>query len=136
MSEIKKIQKELYFVSVGRTKKSVILSSLPVTAAEQARVVKLKANKGSNKGDTTMMFGSKGATGYTALPNFGVKYFASLNTKDYKAADYPKVGDPSVWDVFVKETEDGVQEPFKAVHDPKTGKDLTNCFWAYVPTEQ
>ena len=161
MSEIIKIQKALHFKSVGRKKKTVTFCTNNVSKADVERVSKIRANKGSNKGDSTMMFGSKRATGYTALPNFGINYYVALNTTAYKAAELPKVGDVYQIDVFNEFTEDTMKElyledetlqsldkdklhqvlvrdylhlsvPSKPVIT-KDGTVINNCFWAYLP---
>ena len=134
MSEIIKIQKVLHFKSVGRKKKTVTFCSNNVSKADVERVSKIRANKGSNKGDSTMMFGSKRATGYTALPNFGVNYYVALNTTAYKPADLPKVGEKFAIDVVVEVKEDGTEVPAKPVISDRTKKPLTNCFWGYLPS--
>tara|TARA_R100001244_G_C5128626_1_gene125247 strand:+ start:149 stop:640 length:492 start_codon:yes stop_codon:yes gene_type:complete len=160
MPEIIKIQKVLHFKDVGRKKKTVTFCSNNVSKADVERVSKIRANKGSNKGDSTMMFGSKPATGYTALPNFGVNYYVALDTTGHKVADLPKVGDKHTLEVFNEFTEDTMKEiyledeslqlldkdklhqvlvrdylhlsvPFKPVVNEK-GTTLTNCFWGYL----
>ena len=161
MSEIIKIQKVLHFKSVGRKKKTVTFCSNNVSKADVERVSKIRANKGSNKGDSTMMFGSKRATGYTALPNFGINYYVALNTTAYKVADLPKVGDKFTIDVFNEFTEDTMKEIYledeslqelqqDKLHEvlerdylhlsvpskpviTKKGEVINNCYWGYLP---
>ena len=160
MSEIIKIQKVLHFKDVGRTKKTVTFCTNHCTKEQVQRVSKIRANKGNNKGDSTMMFGSKPATGYTALPNFGINYYVALDTTTHKPADLPKVGDKHTLEVFNEFTENTLKEiyledeslqlldkdklhqvlvrdylhlsvPSKPVVNEK-GTTLTNCFWGYL----
>ena len=107
------------------------------------------------------MFGSKRATGYTALPNFGVNYYVALNTTAYKPADLPKVGDKFTIDVFNEFTEDTMKEIYledeslqdlqqDKLHEvlerdylhlsvpskpviTKKGEVINNCYWGYLP---
>ena len=160
MSEIVKIQKDLHFKSVGKKKKTVTFCTNHCTKEQVQRVSKIKANKGSNKGDSTMMFGSKPATGYRALPNFGVNYYVALDTTAHKPADLPKVGDTFTLDVFNEFTEDTMKEIYledeslqdlqqdklheRLIRDylhlsvpskpviTKDGTVITNCYWGYL----
>ena len=156
-----KIQKVLHFKDVGRKKKTVTFCSNNVSKADVERVSKIRANKGSNKGDSTMMFGSKRATGYTALPNFGVNYYVALDTTAYKQVDLPKVGDKFPIDVFNEFSEKTMKELYledeslqelekEQLHQvlerdylhlsvpskpviTKDGTVINNCFWGYLP---
>ena len=134
MSEITKIQKVLHFKSVGRNKKTVTFCTNKPTLTDVERVTKLRSNRGNNKGDSTLMFGSKKAVGYTSLPNFGVNYFVALDTTGHKQSELPKVGDEFAIDVFVEVKEDGTEVPAKPVISDRTKKPLTNCFWGYLPS--
>ena len=131
-----KIKKTLYFKSVSKSKKSVMLCTNPnVTQADVARVATLRANKGNNKGDVTISFGKiKAARGFTALPNFGTNYRLSLDLTAANAKDLPQVGDPIELDVFVEQKEDGTTEPGKQVWNERTKKFVQNQFWAYLPS--
>ena len=161
MGHIIKVQKELFFKSVNPSKKSIMLCTNPCTKSDVDRVIKMKANRGSNTGDSSMMFGSKEAKGFSLLPNFGINYFCSLDTNDHKPKDLPKVGDSFVLDTLIEFSEDtmadiydldeSLQElpveqlqetlvsdyihlsvPAKPVVNKKK-KPLTNCFWAAIP---
>ncbi len=134
MSEIIKIQKELFFKSVTRSKKGIILCTDPnVSKADVDRVAKIRANKGNNKGDKTLMFGKKKAQGYSALPSFGVNYFLGLDVSDHTAKELPSVGDAFTLDVFVEQKEDGTEVPAKPVVSTRTKQVLSNTYWAYLP---
>ena len=137
MGNLIKVQKALHFKSVAKSKKAVIFCSNPVSKADVDRVNKLRDNKLNgkvNQGDTTMQFGKLKARGYSALPNFGVNYFVPMDVSKHKAADLPKVGDTFTLDVLVEEQEDGSLTPAKPVINRKTGKPVTNCYWAGLPT--
>lgn len=134
MSEIIKIQKELFFKSVTKTKKGIILCTDPnVSQADVDRVAKIRANKGNNKGDATLMFGTKKAQGYSALPSFGVNYFLGLDVSGHTAKELPSVGDAFTLDVFVEQKEDGTEVPAKPVVSTRTKQVLSNTYWAYLP---
>jgi hypothetical protein len=131
MSEITMIQKELFLKSISKTKKSVMLCTNPnVSKADVARVAQLKANKGSNKGDTTLMFGKAKAIGYSALPNFGTHYHLALDTTAIKADNLPEVGDAFTVNVFVETKEDGTQTPARQVFDKRTNTFVANTYRA------
>ena len=162
MSEIIKIQKVLHFKSVGKNKKTVTFCTNRPTKSDVDRVNSLRLNKGNNKGDSTLMFGSKKAVGYTSLPNFGVNYFVALDTTSHKQKELPKVGEEFTIEVFNEFTEKAlnlIQEdcpnynelneeqklellmdnihlsvPTKPVISDRTKKPLTNCFWGYLPS--
>ena len=134
MGQIIKVQKELHFKQVAKSKKAVIFCENPCTAADVARVVKLRDNRGSNTGDTDMQFGKIKAKGYSLLPNFGSNYFVPMDLTKAKPKDLPKVGDVFTLDVLVEEQEDGSLTPAKAVINRKTNKPVTNCYWAGLPT--
>jgi len=162
MSERIKIQKVLHFKSVGKTKKTVSLTTNPLTQEDVARVSKMRDNLGSNKGDKTLMFGTKEGRGFSALPDPGTNYYLAFDTTQHKKNELPKVGDPITLDVFNEFTESAlntIQEevpnlneltgedrrkllmdylhlsvPGKPVVSNKTNKPLTNCFWSYIPS--
>jgi hypothetical protein len=136
MEKTMTVQRELHFKSVAKSKKAVIFCSNPVSKADVDRVNKLRDNKLNGKvntGDTTMQFGKLKARGYSALPNFGVNYFVPMDVSKHKAADLPKVGDTFTLDVVVKEQEDGTLVDARPVINRKTGKPVTNCYWASLP---
>lgn len=133
---IKKVQMDLHFKSVAKSKKAVIFCSNPVSKADVDRVNKLRENKingKSNVGDTVMQFGKLKAKGYSLLPNFGVNYFVPMDVSKHKVSDLPKVGDVFTLDVLVEEQEDGEMAPTRPVINSKTGKPVTNCYWAALP---
>ena len=136
-SEMIKITKTLYFKSVSKSKKSVMLCTNPnVTQADVKRVETLRKNKGNNKGDATMAFGKiKAARGFTTLPNFGTNYRLSLDLTTEDAKNYPQVGDSFELDVFVEQKEDGTEVPAKPVWSERAKKFVQNQFWAYLPSQ-
>jgi len=134
MGNLIKVQKELHFKSVAKSKKAVIFCENHCTAADVERVTKLRDNRGSNTGDTEMQFGKIKARGFSLLPNFGHNYFVPMDVTKAKPKDLPKVGDTFTLDVLVEEQEDGSLTPAKPVINRKTGKPVTNCYWAGLPT--
>ena len=135
MGQLIKIQKELHFKQVAKSKKAVIFCENQVSAADVARVKSLRDNRGSNTGDTEMQFGKIKARGYSLLPNFGHNYFVPMDVTKAKPKDLPKVGDVFTLDVLVEEQEDGSLTPAKPVINRKTNKPVTNCYWAGLPVD-